>query len=63
MEKQFAEKVVKKPAGGVSVVPARSEVQKLTVRPLTQRPGVVNRWGGGGVLVEMFLELVSSCLR
>lgn len=43
MEKQFAERVVKKPAGGVSVVPERSEVQKLTVRPLLQRTGVVNR--------------------
>lgn len=35
MEKQFAERTMKKPAGGVSVLPERSdEVQKLTVRPM-----------------------------
>lgn len=59
MEKQFAERVVKKPAGGVSVLPERSEVQKLTVRPRTQTTGIVNRC----VLVEMFLKLFSICLR
>lgn len=33
MEKQFAERAVKKPAGGVSVLPERNdEVQDLTVR-------------------------------
>lgn len=33
MEKQFAERAVKKPAGGVSVLPERKdEVQELTVR-------------------------------
>uniref|UniRef100_H3D6V5 DAZ interacting zinc finger protein 1 n=1 Tax=Tetraodon nigroviridis TaxID=99883 RepID=H3D6V5_TETNG len=34
MEKQFAERVVKKPTGGVSVLPERSEVQKLTFTDL-----------------------------
>lgn len=34
MEKQFAERSVRKPAGGVSILPQRNdEVQKLTVRP------------------------------
>lgn len=33
MEKQFAERVVKKPAGGVSILPERKDVvQELTVR-------------------------------
>lgn len=33
MEKQFAERVVKKPAGGVSILPERKdEVQELTVK-------------------------------
>lgn len=33
MEKQFAERSVRKPAGGVSILPQRNdEVQKLTVR-------------------------------
>ena len=33
MEKQFAERAIKKPAGGVSILPERmDEVQELTVR-------------------------------
>lgn len=33
MEKQFADRAVKKPAGGVSILPERrDEVQELTVR-------------------------------
>jgi len=33
MEKQFAERSLKKPAGGVSILPERKdEVQELTVR-------------------------------
>lgn len=33
MEKQFAERAVKKPTGGVSILPERKdEVQELTVR-------------------------------
>lgn len=33
MEKQFAERVVKKPAGAVSILPERKDVvQELTVR-------------------------------
>lgn len=52
MEKQFAERVVKKPTGGVSVLPERSEVQKLTVGPCTHCAGIDER---SFVLVEMFL--------
>lgn len=33
MEKQFAERAVKKPAGGISILPERKdEVEELTVR-------------------------------
>lgn len=33
MERQFAERAVKKPAGGVSILPeSKDEVQELTVR-------------------------------
>lgn len=40
MEKQFASRAVKKPAGGVSILPERKdEVQDLTVR-LTHGCGV-----------------------
>lgn len=52
MEKQFAERVVKKPAGGVSVLPERSEVQKLTVGPCTQCAGTDEQYFA---LVTMFL--------
>uniref|UniRef100_A0AAQ5ZHF4 Uncharacterized protein n=1 Tax=Amphiprion ocellaris TaxID=80972 RepID=A0AAQ5ZHF4_AMPOC len=35
MEKQFADRVVKKPAGGVSILPERKdEIQELTVKGL-----------------------------
>lgn len=38
MEKQFAERSARKPAGGVSILPERNdEVQKLTVRPWTMK--------------------------